>query len=780
MLMRELRFGWAVAAALAGCLLTLPAAAQPQTQIIVNFEDGSAQGFEPRAGQEVLEVSAQSAKSGRYALQVTGRKQDWNGPSLRIDTIVEEGAEYIVTAWVHALGPDSSNFRLSTQIGEGASASYANLAAATASFNTGWVELRGSYRYSNTSSGYITLYIENDTADAEYLIDDITVQKKEGSDVRADLALPSLKQLYQDAFLIGTAFSPQDLHGVRFDLLRHHFNAATAENMMKPVTLQSAPGVYAFDGADQAVQTLLDAGLALHGHTLAWHQQSPVWLNTDARGKPISRQEAERNLVQYARDVAVHFAGKVTSWDVLNEAMMDNPPNPSSWQDSLRKSGWFLAFANGAKAPQGGADYVAAVFLAAREADPSAVLYYNDYNLDDQDKAQAVAAMVKQVNEEYLAQGHDRLLIEGVGMQGHYHLGTKAEDVEASLRRFIDLGVRVSITELDVTVGSAAKQGLTPQQELQQAAQYARLFQIYKQYAQHIDRVTFWGMDDGTSWRAPQFPLLFRADLSAKPAFFAVADPEGFLAGYDDTPQAPAVRRGRAAYGTPQLGSDDALWQQAEPFAIDQMLQAWDTASGEARVLWDKHYLYVRVQAGDDVPHSSGAQAQDRDSVEVFLDEANGKTSAFNADDARYLVDIENRADAYPEGGGEGFASAVSVQDHGYTVELKLPFRRVAPRAGRIIGFDIQINDAQSGARTGAAIWNDISGNAGQDPSRWGEIELIAPADEQAQTADPVIAGPAKRQAQPALGSAALWGLAAGGAIAAVACAILVRKRKRK
>jgi endo-1,4-beta-xylanase len=354
----------------------------------------------------------------------------------------------------------------------------------------------------------------------------------------AQADLPSLREIYKDDFLVGCAVSPGDLSGTRFDLILSQFGAVTMENAMKPDAFREAAGGFAFERADAMAAVIERAGLLLHGHTLVWHRQSPAWLNKDAQGDPLPRGDAEQNLAWHIRGVAGHFAGRVISWDVVNEAIMDNPTNPHDWRASLRQTDWLNAFSNGAGEGQSGADYIEEAFLTAREADPGAMLYYNDYNLDSQAKAIAVAGMVKEINDSYLAKGNSRLLIEGIGMQAHYNARTKPEDVEASLKRFIALGVEVSISELDVSVADASGR-LTPLQEKEQAELYARLFLVFKKYAGNIARVTFWGLDDGASWRKKQFPLPFGADLAPKEAFYAVADPEGYLGIAAGTP-APA------------------------------------------------------------------------------------------------------------------------------------------------------------------------------------------------------------------------------------------------
>jgi len=344
----------------------------------------------------------------------------------------------------------------------------------------------------------------------------------------ADLTLPSLAVIYKDHFLIGGCFGADKIAGDRGRLFFHHYNAMTAENAMKPESLYNRDREFDFSAIDALLAQMPD--YSLHGHTLVWHQQSPAWLIQNEDGSPLTRARAAQNMANHIGAVAGHFAGKVYSWDVINEAIVDSITDPSNWKAALRQTGWFRAFANGVPG-ENGHGYVDFAFRQARAADPNAVLYYNDYGLNNPRKARAVAAMVKEINDAWLAEGNTRLLIEGIGMQGHYNLGTRATDVEASIKLFANLGVKLSITELDIS----AKPG-GPSEMLRQAIKYAELFVVFKAHSHVIERVSFWGLDDATSWlNMPEFggpgadPLLFRADMGAKPAFHAVASPEAFL-----------------------------------------------------------------------------------------------------------------------------------------------------------------------------------------------------------------------------------------------------------
>jgi len=325
----------------------------------------------------------------------------------------------------------------------------------------------------------------------------------------------SLAGRYAGDFLVGTAVSARDFEdGERAALLRREFNAATAENAMKPMFLQPERGAFRFDEADALVNNVRDAGLAMHGHTLAWHEQTAAWMFEAG----LSRGEALANLTGHARTVAAHFAGRVISWDVLNEAVSDTPVS-GNWRASLRETPWFNFI---------GEEYIAAVFRAAREGDPGAKLYYNDYNLDRPDKAAAVCAMIKEINEQNTdAQG--RLLIEGVGMQCHYSLSTNPENVEASVSLFTTLGVELAMSEIDVQADLDGDGKLSEAEAGMQARLYAAIFEVFRRHAEVIRRVTFWGMDDGSSWRSESFPLVFDAALQRKPAYAAILAPSLYL-----------------------------------------------------------------------------------------------------------------------------------------------------------------------------------------------------------------------------------------------------------
>lgn len=689
--------------------------AQPFTTI--TFEDQTAGGFEGRAGTETLNVTneANHTEGGSYALKVENRSNTWHGPTLRVEKYVNKDSEYKISAWVKLISPATSQLQLSTQVGDGGTASYNNLQGKTVSAEDGWVKLEGTYRYSSVGDEFLTIYVESsNNSTASFYIDDITFESTGSGPIEVQDLTP-IKEVYKNDFLIGNAVSASDLVGNRLKLLNKHHNVVTAENAMKPDQAYNAEKQFDFTDENALVDKVLAQGLKVHGHVLVWHQQTPEWLFTADNGTPLSREAALENLRTHVKTVVENYGDKVISWDVVNEAIIDNPPNPSDWKASLRQSGWYKAI---------GPDFVEQAFLAAKEAldGKDVKLYYNDYNDDNQNKAEAIYQMVKEINEKYAAANNGGLLIDGIGMQAHYNKNTNPDNVKRSLEKFISLGVEVSVTELDITAGT--NNILTEQEAIAQGYLYAQLFKLYKEHAEDISRVTFWGLNDATSWRAAQSPLVFDKDLQAKPAYYAVINPEEFME--ENNPEEREANQGIAVSGTPVIdGAVDSVWSNATELPINRFQMAWQGANGISKVLWDNENLYVLIQVSDSQLDKSSPNQWEQDSIEVFVDENNAKTSSYEDGDGQYRVNFDNETSFNPVRIGEGFESATKAAGNGYTVEVKIPFKTITPDNNTKIGFDVQINDGKDGARQSAATWNDLTGLGYQDTSVFGVLTLM-------------------------------------------------------
>jgi len=339
---------------------------------------------------------------------------------------------------------------------------------------------------------------------------------------------PALKTVYKDYFLIGNILTRRYITDEYYDLLKEHFNVVTAENQMKPDHLapKEKGGSYNFGLADELVDEVLDQGIKVFGHTLVWHSQTPKWMT---EGTP---QEVRNNMVNHINIVLAHFKGRVYAWDVVNEAVRErvNPgEQDQDWRTLLREeSGWN-------KASTDSMNYIELAFRTARAADPDIFLYYNDYNLDNSRRATVTAKMIKDINDRYKAEGNTRNLIDGIGMQAHYGSNTSAPNVRASIEKFIEIGLRVDISELDVTIRGGGNSGpgkdsvVLDVDQRTQAIKYAELFNVFKEYKDHITRVSMWGMDDQRSWKSAGNPCLWDGDLNPKQAFWAVADPDKAL-----------------------------------------------------------------------------------------------------------------------------------------------------------------------------------------------------------------------------------------------------------
>jgi len=338
-----------------------------------------------------------------------------------------------------------------------------------------------------------------------------------------------LKNIYAGKFLIGNIINNTYMSGNHNKYLLAHYNTVTCENDMKPDYLapSSKGGSYNWEKADNMVDAMIAAGMKVHGHTLVWHRQTPSWMTNG------SKEEVTANLEKYITDVIKHFEGRVTSWDVVNEAIKGDfksaDPAPTGWKDVLRTdSPWYQAL---------GADYVEIAFKAAREAaGPDVKLYYNDYGMNVRNKGIAVYNLIKDINT-------GKKLIDGMGMQGHYGLYipeetlvtgiTYYDNVKYALERFISLGITVDISELDVTAGAdqegtGKSSAMSSADQKKQAEVYAMLFRLFREHSDHITRVTMWGLDDKTSWKSAGNPCLFDGNLKPKPAFWAVSNPDAY------------------------------------------------------------------------------------------------------------------------------------------------------------------------------------------------------------------------------------------------------------
>jgi endo-1,4-beta-xylanase len=329
-----------------------------------------------------------------------------------------------------------------------------------------------------------------------------------------------LKDAFAGKFLIGCAGDlPRGYSEAELANIKANYKIITPENCMKPQLTHPSETNFSFARADALVQWCQDNNIMVWGHTLAWHAQTPRWFFQGTNGEPVTRELAMQRLSNHIHTVVAHFKGKVVGWDVVNEAISDGGDGQT---ENLRHSPWFRAI---------GPDFLTLAFKWAHAADPDAKLYYNDYNIEQgasENKGKHASSLL--LLKRLIKEGAP---INGVGIQGHWHLNTKIPDVEKAIEDYKALGLNVSISELDVTY-TGENSGAFPAADYagtvsadafhKQAEVYAKLFSIFERHAKTISRVTFWGLSDRRSWRSRQKPLLYDAQLQPKLALQAILD----------------------------------------------------------------------------------------------------------------------------------------------------------------------------------------------------------------------------------------------------------------
>ena len=341
---------------------------------------------------------------------------------------------------------------------------------------------------------------------------------------------PALKTAFKEHFLIGAALNEAQFcesNAAEAALVKGQFNSISPENVLKWEKVHPESGKFDFTMADRYVEFGAKNKMFVVGHTLIWHEQTPRWVFEDEQGQPVSREILLARMREHIHTVVGRYRGKISGWDVVNEALDKNGTlRPSPWRKII------------------GDDFIAKAFEFAHEADPQAELYYNDYALESQPKQLGAVALMKRLQ----AQG---VKISGIGLQGHYSLERPTpRQLTETISAFEKLGLKVMITELDVNVlpspghllgADIAERyrmsaGLNPytnglpdsvQQAL--AQRYADIFSVLLKHRDSINRVTFWGVTDGDSWLNDwpvrgrmAYPLLFNREDEPKPCFQTV------------------------------------------------------------------------------------------------------------------------------------------------------------------------------------------------------------------------------------------------------------------
>lgn len=340
-----------------------------------------------------------------------------------------------------------------------------------------------------------------------------------GQPIKNNSTDKGLKDYYNNFFTTGVAVSIQSIKNKdEVQLILKNFESITPENAMKMGPIHPKEKEYNWKDTDAIVDFAVQHHLKIRGHNLCWHQQTPDWFFKDSAGNLVTKLVLLQRLKDHITTVVNRYKGKIYAWDVVNEAIDDNPNN------FLRNSLFYQIC---------GEDFISKAFEYAHAADPAAILFYNDYNTERKEKTDRIYILLKNLKEKGIP-------VDAVGLQGHCSIfePTKNE-LEYTIQKFASLGLTIQVTEMDVSIYKWEKETriksttdtdiLTTELEQLQAEKYKMLFAVFRKYKKYITGITFWNISDRTTWLdtypikgRKNYPLLFDTHLQPKKAFWEV------------------------------------------------------------------------------------------------------------------------------------------------------------------------------------------------------------------------------------------------------------------
>lgn len=444
-------------------------------------------------------------------LKVTGRTSSWNSPGRNFK--LEAGVAYSVSVYVKQDALDSMGFILSAGTVKNSSTSYQNITTIDALKGI-WTKLSATFVPGEHDD--IILFVESDgNGPFGFSIKDFVINDKPVTYTVGDI--PSLKEVYADAFDFGCALGYQEaINKTRMEFYASQFNIMTHGNELKPENVfdqmtsrqlakkdETAVAVK-FDSALPLLRYAQENGIKVHGHVLLWHNQTPATFFR--KGYEITAELCDRETMlgrmeNYIKGVMEYmereFPGLIVSWDVVNEAVDDKT-------GKLRDCNWLKTV---------GDDYLLRAFEYARKyAQEGTLLFYNDYSTPYEPKLTGICKLL----DDLMVEGN----IDGYGFQAHYAIGTpSAQMVDQAMKKIADKGLLLRVSEMDIKMEGNSEESLQ-----KQADKYRSMMNVFMKYKDSIIAVHTWGVTDDLSWLKSYNPLLFDGNSQPKPAFWALVE----------------------------------------------------------------------------------------------------------------------------------------------------------------------------------------------------------------------------------------------------------------
>ncbi|PLV57660.1 endo-1,4-beta-xylanase [Thermotoga sp. SG1] len=688
-----------------------PKEAGPKVVYETSFEKGLGE-WQPRGGDVKISISSKVAHSGKKSLFVSNRQKGWHGTQINLKGILKTGKTYAFEAWAYQESGQDQTIIMTMQrkYSSDANTQYEWIKSSTVPSGQ-WVQLSGTYTIpAGVTVEDLTLYFESQNPTLEFYVDDVKVVDTTSAEIKLEMnpeeEIPALREVLKDYFRVGVALpSKVFINQKDLTLITKHFNSITAENEMKPDSLlagiENGKLKFRFETADKYIEFAQQNGMVVRGHTLVWHNQTPEWFFKDENGNLLSKEAMTERLREYIHTVVGHFKGKVYAWDVVNEAVDPNQP------DGLRRSTWYQIM---------GPDYIELAFKFAREADPDAKLFYNDYNTFEPKKRDIIYNLVKSLKEKGL--------IDGIGMQCHISLATDIRQIEEAIKKFSSIpGIEIHITELDMSVyrDSTSNYPEAPRNALiEQAHKMAQLFEIFKKYSNVITNVTFWGLKDDYSWRATRrndWTLIFDKDYQAKLAYWAIVAPEVLP---------PLSKESKISEGEAVVvGMMDDSYMMSMPIEI---YDEEGNVKATIRAVWKDSTIYVYGEVQDRTKKPA------EDGVAIFINPNNERTPYLQSDDTYVVLWTNWKSEVNREDVevkkfvGPGFRR--------YSFEMSIKIAGVEYKKDSYIGFDIAVIDDGKWYS-----WSDTTNSQKTNTMNYGVLKLEGVMVATAKYGTPVIDG---------------------------------------